>query len=389
MRKTLRFFGVLSFAFFTCKSQAAVDFSGFASAGYITGDTKQPFLTGADVITQSAAFGADNVIGVQFKADINDSVDVTGQFLAKGVLDSYNLEARWAYITYTLSPELSLRAGKMNFPGTLYNEVQEVGFSYPWIRNPMEVYTIIPITSYSGVDVLYRFDAFNVDWVFQPAIGSFPLVKAMGTTIDIDLTYGFSLVGTTDYGKFNFSLINTENTDIPIPNTPLDLSINVDFTFAILGYDLEFDDVVLISELIKRDTRVNRNSDVPSTSDIFAYYLTLGYRLGNFLPHLTYAASESDNKVHYLPAGSAMPGPPPQGVPAQYWVAPQAMVYPTNLELPLQHSYTAGLRYDLNSQTALKMEMQRITPEAGSWGVFYSDPGKHADLYSVAVDVVF
>lgn len=380
---------VLFCALFSFQVQAAVDFSGFASAGYITGDTEQSFLSGADVVTKSAAFGADNVIGVQVKADINSRVDVTGQFLAKGTLDSYNLEAHWAYISYTLSPDVSLRAGKMNFPGTLYNEVQEVGFSYPWVRNPMEVYTVIPITSHSGIDVLYRFAALNVDWVLQPALGSFPLVKAMGTTIDIDLAYGFSLLGSTDYGKFNFSLINTEDTDIPIPNTPLDLSLNVDFTFAMLGFELEFDDVLLISELIKRDTRVNPNSDVSSESDIFAYYVTLGYRLGNFLPHLTYAASESDTPVRYLPAGSAMPGPPPQGVPAPYWVAPQAMMYPTNLELPLQSSYTAGLRYDVNSQTALKMEMQRISPEAGSWGVFYRDPGKRADLFSVAVDVVF
>ena len=389
MKIKIRFLASTLMTFYACSSQAAVDITGFATAGYIGGDLDHAFLSGSDVITKSATFGADNILGLQVNADINSNVDVTGQFIAKGVEEGYKTYARWAYISYEFSPEFTMRMGRMNFPGALYSDVQEVGFSYPWIRNPVEVYTVMPITSHSGMDVFYQFTALDVDWVLQTSVGSFPPFNTMGSTLEIDRAYGASLVGNTTYGKLSCSLINTKNTNIGISAGDQNLNINVDFTFATVGLGLEFDKLVVISEIIKRDVQNNTASDIYSQSDMLAYYLTLGYRFGDFLPHFTYSGSQSDYQARFFAAGSALPGPPPQGIPVQYWVAPADMMVPGNLELMLQKSYTAGVRYDVNSQTDFKVEVQRIIPDEGSWGVFFSDPGDHADLISLAVDVVF
>ena len=122
---------------------------------------------------------------------------------------------------------------------------------------------------------------------------------------------------------------------------------------------------------------------------MFAYYLTLAYRMGDFLPHFTYSGTKSEHQPIFIPAGSLLPGLPPQDIPSQYWVAPADMLVPSNVELFLQKSYTVGLRYDLNSQAAIKFDFQRMIMDEGSWGVFYSDPGEEVDLISIAVDVVF
>lgn len=85
MKIKIRFLASALMTFYACSSQAAVDITGFATAGYIGGDLDNAFLSGSDVITKSAAFGADNILGLQVNADINSNVDVTGQFIAKGV----------------------------------------------------------------------------------------------------------------------------------------------------------------------------------------------------------------------------------------------------------------------------------------------------------------
>ena len=375
--------------FWTVTSQAEMKIGGFGTAGFIAGDTEIDFVSGSDVITESAAFGADNILGLQISVDVDSKLSMTGQLIAKGVEDSYDLYARWAYISYDFSPMLTARMGRMNFPGSLYSEVQELGFSYPWIRNPVEVYTLMPVTSHSGIDLFYRFNTFDIDWVLQSSVGSFPAFNAIGAVMKIDLAYGFSLSALTDHGKWNVSIINIEDTNIAIPIGGADISVNFDITFVAAGFDLEFGNLVLISEAMKKMVRNNPSADIYSQSDALAYYLTLGYRLGEFLPHFTYGASQSDNKPVLFQAGSALPGSPPNGIPAQFWVAPADMLVPSNAELFLQKSYTAGLRYDYSSQVALKFEFQKIVPDKGGWGVFYADPGDKVDLISVAVDVVF
>lgn len=371
-------------------AEADVKFSGFASAGFIGGDTDVPFVSGPDLITKSAQFGADNTIGVQVSSDINQSVNFSGLFLAKGTVDSYALGAQWAYISLDINDQLTTRLGRMNFPGTLYSEVQEIGFSYPWIRTPIEVYTVLPLTTYSGADLIYRFDSVNtIDWLVQGFVGSAPRFDVLGGSIGVDSAYGASLVGSFESGKLNFTVAAAKNIDYSQSMGGASLDLSLDISLASAGIEIERNNVLLIAELVKKDIVNNPSTMMVSLQDMTAGYVTLGYRMGNFLPHFTYADTAAPHKPIILTAGMPLPGPVPQGIPAQYWVAPQDMIRPGNTELFLQKSYTVGVRYDFNSQTDFKIEAQRIVPDEGSWGVFFSDPGDHVDLYSAAVDVVF
>ena len=53
-----------------------------------------------------------------------------------------------------------------------------------------------------------------------------------------------------------------------------------------------------------------------------------------------------------------------------------------------QDSITLGLRYELGSAAALKLEAQRVEPEGDSRGLLM-EPTDDVNIYSIAVDVIF
>jgi len=370
-------------------AHAAVDISGFASAGYIASDSDATFISGSDVISESASFGADNTLGFQLSADINKQTTVAAQLLAKGTVDSYSVAAQWAYIGYKLSDGVSARMGRLNFPATLYSEYQEIGISYPWVRPPVEVYAVLPLATYSGLDLFYSFGSGQLSWLIQPFIGSSPEINAVGGRGEANLVYGGTLIANLDNGKLSLTVTQADGVEFIFSTGGVDLSLNIDMTFLSAGFEYEQNNVVLISELVNKNIHNNPQGDIRTISDMMAGYITLGYRLGDFLPHFTYSDTQSDHQSAFFPAGSALPAPSPQGIPAAFWLAPQDMIMPSNAELILQKSFTLGLRYNFSSQTTLKVDYQKIIPDDNSWGVFFSDPGDEVNLLSFAVDVVF
>ena len=69
------------------------------------------------------------------------------------------------------SEQISVRAGKIKFPTFLISDYYEVGYAYPWIRPPQEVYSSNPITTLNGVDVLARFRLGDMSLLVQPYYG--------------------------------------------------------------------------------------------------------------------------------------------------------------------------------------------------------------------------
>ena len=55
----------------------------------------------------------------------------------------------------------------------LVSDYVQVGYAYPWIRPPEEVYAYVPLTALSGIDVPYTFQAQGLDFTVQPYGGSF------------------------------------------------------------------------------------------------------------------------------------------------------------------------------------------------------------------------
>jgi predicted porin len=139
------------------------------------------------------------------------------------------------------------------------------------------------------------------------------------------------------------------------------------------GLSWDVNNFVGYTEYVTRDISETQMEGIFPDQD--AWYVTLGYRMGNFLPHITFANSEADPVAN--PAAN-------QGVS--------------------QDSVTLGLRYEINNSATFKFEVQSITPDiaAGSGGLFgqstvdgspllpadFAD-GDSATMISAAVDIIF
>lgn len=409
-----------------------VTLNGFASAGFITGDLDHDFYSGTDVISKSSTFGADNTIGLQISAAMNEQINFTGQLLAKGTIDGYGLESHWAFIDYHPSNHLSIRAGRLVLPVFLGSEYVDVGYAYPWVRPPMEVYSGIPLTSYSGVDMLYtlEFDSFNL--IIQPSFGSLPPSTNIGYQIEANIGAGLNTTIEFDAGSVHAQAMTVKDVSSSYSNGLFTLSM--DFKEMAIGADLEYNNVVFMSEYMLKKFEF---TGIPGYSDVEgnAWYVTLGYRMGKFLPHITYATADMDTNqapalqvmmadllaqnpalAAYLQSDPAMmqafmsdPAAALQSLDTSNPAVQQllASIDPNALAMlasapdlanmllppaPLfykQDSVTVGVRYDILPKTALKLEYQEIKPKEESWGLFATDPGDKVRLTSFVIDVTF
>jgi len=404
-----------------------VKINGFATAGFVTGDMDADFISGTDVFSEPATFGADNTIGIQVSSDMNDQVSFTGQLLAKGVLAGYNLEAHWAFIDYHPRHDFSVRAGRLVLPIVMSSEYVDVGYAYPWIRPPMEVYSGVPMTSYSGIDILYTLDVGDANLVFQPYIGSVPLSTTAGLEVDVERGVGLNTTLQFEYGSLRAHVLKVN--DAAIASGGLDFAMDVQV--ATISADLEIANVVFISEYMTKEYDFSGIPGFPSVEGE-AWYVTLGYRMGKFLPHITFASADSDvDQVSGLSLiqaslGGLLGDPAIQGAlsagqlellstdplaavsdPAIVSVLSQGLTTKQLTELPAmlsmagtqlppaplaykQESITLGLRYDFLPRTALKFEYQEIEPQEESWGLFLQEPADDkVSLFSFAIDVTF
>lgn len=140
-------------------SLAEVKFSGFGSlvVGQTLEDDEKLTADFYDVgqYENTTTFKAESVLGLQVTADIAPDLKATGQLLAKGT-DEFEPELDWYYLTYQASDDWTLMAGRRNIPMYYYSEFSEVGYAYPWIRPPSNLYWW-QVTQFDGFHASYDF----------------------------------------------------------------------------------------------------------------------------------------------------------------------------------------------------------------------------------------
>lgn len=372
-----------------------VSVSGFLTVGTTYGDKQ--LANGTEAVSQDGTientpgFTADSRLGLQISAKVNEDISITGQLLAKARSENSNVEADWAFINYRLSEQFSVRAGKIKFPTFLISDYYEVGYAYPWIRPPQEVYSSNPITTLNGVDLLARFRFGDLSLLVQPYFGVSRGAKAL-VPQEAVTNPGYQLCfngqnpasfytcpqGTLLYTDFTADALRGINVSLSsdiftVRVGTLKTKVNVpgfnvfqdDVKFSSAGLSMDWHNVVLYSEYFERDIKGLANSAFPNQK---GSYTTLGYRVGKWLPHFT-AAQIKDNDN---PVG------PTSGIPLD------------------QKSKTLGLRYEVGNGAALKFEAQKVTPKEGTRGLLIAppstapkDPGNDVMIYGISLDVVF
>ena len=380
-----------------------VQLNGFMTAGATYTNSKTPWFN--DNIRDEVGFEQDSRVGLQVAAQINPRMSVTLQMLGRAREEDFDAYFDWGFVSYTVSDAWELRAGKIKFPTFLISDYIEVGYAYPWIRPPQEVYTSNPLTAIAGADALFRARLGDADLLLQPYVGT---SRGQSTVIPqraLEFNAGFDDLdppqprpfpafgepGSVEFVDFearnligiNASL-NWDHFSVRAGYLSIETSADTlgvrdeDTSFWSVGGTMDLNNFIGYAEYFERVIEGGANLGFPNQK---GYYATLGYRMGKWLPHITYAKLDENGSPSTC--GDVMAGQFPCG------------------DALMQDSVTVGVRYELGAGAALKAEVQRVNPKnrglftgygyvpidnAGNYGPVNPD---NAMIYSVAIDVVF
>jgi len=171
MKILITTFLTILFASFSTSTVAEIKFSGYGSiiAGKTLGTVDDPLNPGqrrdetltADFYdvgqyTNDITFKAESIFAVQAVVDFSSDFKATAQLVAKGV-DNFEPELDWYYLTYQATDSLTLMAGRRNIPMYYFSEFSEVGYAYPWMRPPSNLYWW-QVTQFNGIHAMYDFE---------------------------------------------------------------------------------------------------------------------------------------------------------------------------------------------------------------------------------------
>jgi hypothetical protein len=348
--KKLLTISVLTATIFT--AQAEVRINGFANLiGGITSSDETLFGYGDNI-----SFSEESLFAVQVSGDINDKMTATGQIVARADND-YNAEFEWAYITYAATDKISISAGRLRLPLFKYSASLDVGYSYHWVNAPQSVYDV-PFNNIEGLRVDYSDYAGDWEYSMQLAYGTYDNTNETFSLSGKDTIVitgeaqneGFKVRAVAGRAKSTFIVPGLEPIFAGIkPFISADLFNDLRYeesTGTFYGLGLEYDayDWFISGEITSID------SENSYLAEDVAYYVTAGIRFGKFTPSLTYEAKESDDALKFADQISPLPAS------LQGTIAVLESAFADDEE-----TITLALRYDLNTNVALKADVIKYT----------------------------
>ncbi|CAH0538843.1 hypothetical protein [Vibrio marisflavi] len=274
-------------------AQDAEDDGKFTFGGYLSvgvGYESQPYDYDSMGTDKRSDWEQLSLVGLQMNYDFSDSTSVGIQGVAKGE-DDWSVEVTWAYLKHRFDSGITMRAGRLGVPLYIYSDFIDVGYAYPWARTPVNVYGLMPFTSYTGVDATYTFDLDVASLRWQSFYGSTTSDTTFGDT-DFPVIYGSNLTLYYDDmmfrvigGKANGLTLSSGNTTYPnsfLINNSIEIGTLADDNAFFVGTGFSYDDGewLVISELVRQYTQ-------GMYPDWNTGYITFGYYIEDFLPYVT------------------------------------------------------------------------------------------------------
>ncbi|CBL47304.1 Hypothetical protein HDN1F_37210 [gamma proteobacterium HdN1] len=466
-----------------------VELTGFVSIR--GGKIDQDDVAYVNKYTDQWSFSKESVFGLQINTRVTDAVNVSIQVKADGGDEPADLG--WAYLEYRMRPELTFRFGRLRAPVFMLSNVVDVGYSYPWVQTPYEVYGWVPFSRYEGVDLRYTASVSQLDFRVNPylgttsdqslQIGDLPFSRQSSQFAGIDLQATWDQVNVrAGYSKYRFELRDSlwdefvgqlldGKTYVPavppfsdgvkmpgfgdlvnsmmvegvlqqlldnpsgaaalgIAATPEQIRAEQqslrdqyaqfsaipkmngkqDASFAALGINWDDGQYLLMSEL-------SRSKVGGLYPDVDSGYLTLGYRFGNWLPHLTFSKMKSTERRSKKPQQMTVdesiwrsrPDSPLNLMADGLSVYSRGLAVIDSLAQPQQESLTLGLRWDPSTGIDVKWEIFQVRPKSNTFGFSFPtlmvenvgkdsteltdamlpDPARKLLGYRIAIDAVF
>lgn len=343
-------------------------FSGFGTLGVShSSENRGDYVLDGTVpkgagLSKSWAPGNDSRLGLQANADFTPRLSAVLQVISEYQFDStYRPAVEWANVKYAFSPDFYVRAGRVALPTFLNSDTRKVGYSYPWIHPPVELYRQLAITNSDGVDAMYRFGVGDASNVVRALYGNNRMDRPTGYSkarglwgIFDTLEYGAATLHAS-YQQREASSVNTV-TGITGPWV-----VNTDLSAGAM-YDPG--GWFVMSEWFQRRSTTKKD----------AMYASAGYRIDKFTPYLTYSRDSPSSLLPDAPA--------PTATAAQFALRSESTV-------------SVGARWDFMKKADLKVQYDQVRLSSGSNGDLANVPantilyGARFHVISVVADFVF
>lgn len=349
--------------------------------------------------TSSWSESVDSRLGVQVTGNFTPSLSAIVQVISEQRYDdSYEPTVEWANLKYQITPDLSVRLGRIALPSFLAADYRDVGYALPWVRPPGEVYNLIPLTHSDGIDVHYRMHFGEVASTWQVSFGSTNIGVPDNSSASVRAIQG--ITNTTEYGPLTVRLNYMQGRltvdsaqalfdafdQFGAPGQAITDKYNVDdksASFAGIGVSYDPGQWFLMSEIGQSRTHSYLGQQTGA-------YISAGYRYNKLTPYITLAKIDANSN-------RSDPGLPTTGLPPQ--VAGEVIGLNEGLNyllnsVAVQKSVSVGLRWDVMKNTALKAQFDSIQLGSGSSGNLINvQPdfvgGGKVNVLSLSVDFVF
>lgn len=317
--------------------------------------------------------------------------------------ESWTPTVEWANVKWQVTDDLSVRAGRVVLPVFMVTDTRRVGYANPWVRPPVEVYSMVPVTYSDGVDASWRVRMGEGSTTFQlgagrsdsrfPNASGFDAGKAEARDLwALSGTYERgALTARVNYGEAKLTIAAFEPffegfRQFGPAGEAIASRYNVkDRRVDFLGLGANYDpgSWFAMGEWAHFDTH-------SVVGERTAWYLSGGVRFGSWTPYVTYASLDTNSN-------RSDPGLPLAGLPPQVLPTAAGLNALLNQQLalaPIQQTVSVGVRWDFLRNAALKLQYDQVDLGSGSVGTFGRvqpgfEPGGRVGIFSAAVDFVF
>jgi len=386
-------------------SASMFSFSGFGTLGVVHSSDHDADFTSTIFKPSGAGYShdwspdVDSLIGAQVIANFTPRLSAMLQVISQQNYDnSYTPHVEWANLKYEFTPDASIRVGRTVLASFLYSDTRDLGYANPWVRPPVEVYSLVPIDSSDGIDASYRWHLGDFVQTFVGTYGATTSKQPTGGNADARRQWNIS--DTLEYGAATLR-IAYQRANLTLDGLDTFFSAFGHFGAQGMALEAKYDPYRKPLEFLGIGALYNQPNWFATgewgtqqlhsvLGESTAWYVSGGYRLAKFTPYVTYGALKANSNT-YDPGLTASALPP--------YLAGAAMGLNAGLNailgsIPVQRTTSAGVRWDFIKNVDLKLQYDRTRLGEGSPGLLTNlqpgfQPGGTVNLISVAIDFVW
>ena len=300
MKKTLLASSLMA-AILAGHAQASdIDFSGYGSirGGILVNDDITPQYYGYD---DNIDFKNESLFALQAKATLNEKWNATIVLQARGE-DDFDLEARWAYLSYQYSPDTTISVGRFALPYFRNSDTQDIGYSHNYSRLPTAIYLGEEYDIIEGVRIMHTALVGDGDITFKGSFGSFSGQTAGNNDFELDNILQASVEYTYEWFSVFAGVLSADASF-----TGLDSVIDNGLTSTLGGFGYQVNDGMVFDPAGTNVYDLNKLYADEESTLYWSTGFTIDYE--NWLFNAEYAAYDIDNsfveetKVMYVALG--------------------------------------------------------------------------------------